>query len=689
LLTRAARRRRSRDPGPVRTEERVRLLRALPGFDDLPGDVLAELAPRLAERHLPPGGIVVREGDRGDCCFLVVSGRAEISIEREGGLRPLAGLGPGDHFGELALVLDSGERQATVTALSELHLLALDADSFREVISRYEPTKDALARHAERILKGRFIEQVAAFASLDAKQREALAAQVSSRQVEPGELIIREGEPGSSCYMLHCGTVEVFVTREGREERVDQLRPGALFGEASLLTGAPRNASVRALEAVRVDELAGEALLQASRRHEHVSRELVQLVRLREFPRRASGIELHASVSAAGDEWTVLKNPRLGTYYRLSERGRFLWERLDGEQNLRRLTLEYLQAFGQFAPQFIADLIGGLARGGFLDVSSVNPDAAPAEPGLSRWSRSLRRARRLMEWEVGIPGIERVLTALYRGGVRLLFTRAGLVAMLALSLAGLVAFVVVGQQAAHTLSHAHGRLLLFSYLGLVVSVAIHEAGHAFATLAFGRRVQRSGVGWYWFGPIAFVDTSDMWLGTRAQRIAVSLAGPAADLVTAGALSLCALFVAGDSVVAALWSLTLPLYLGVLLNLNPLMEFDGYHVLSDLLERPNLRAEALGWLRTASSRLVRAPLRTARGHWLELGYSLASLLYVAVMAALTVLLYRLVLRRLVELVLPSGLASAIAWAAAGLVVVLAASTAIADLRKLEEARDRLT
>jgi hypothetical protein len=51
--------------------------------------------------------------------------------------------------------------------------------------------------------------------------------------------------------------------------------------------------------------------------------------------------------------------------------------------------------------------------------------------------------------------------------------------------------------------------------------------------AFGREVHRAGVGWYWFGPIAFVDTTDMWLDGPRKRILVSCAGPAADLVLGG------------------------------------------------------------------------------------------------------------------------------------------------------------
>jgi hypothetical protein len=104
----------------------------------------------------------------------------------------------------------------------------------------------------------------------------------------------------------------------------------------------------------------------------------------------------------------------------------------------------------------------------------------------------------------------------------------------------------------------------------------------------------------------------------------------------------------------LWEFALLSYLGVLLNLNPLMEFDGYYVLSDLLEKPNLRPRALAWL----GRDLIPALRTSgglKGHRLELFYGLASVLYVALMGVLTVVLYRLVVQGWMEGILPDVLA----------------------------------
>jgi putative peptide zinc metalloprotease protein len=221
-------------------------------------------------------------------------------------------------------------------------------------------------------------------------------------------------------------------------------------------------------------------------------------------------------------------------------------------------------------------------------------------------------------------------------------------------------------------------LLLFWVPAYILAIVGHEAGHAFTTKHYGREVPRVGIGWYWFGPVAYVDTSDMWLEGRWPRIAVSVAGPYVNLVLGGVAALVAWFVPNAVLSAALWEFALLSYLAVLLNFNPLMEFDGYYVLSDLLDKPNLRPRALAWLGRDLIPALRTPGRL-KGHRLELLYGLASLLYVAFSAVLTVVIYRLVVQGWMEGILPQVLAAGLAWALAGAVVVLAAVGVLGELR----------
>ena len=134
--------------------------------------------------------------------------------------------------------------------------------------------------------------------------------------------------------------------------------------------------------------------------------------------------------------------------------------------------------------------------------------------------------------------------------------------------------------------------------------------------------------------------------------------------------------------AALWQFALSSYLAVLLNLNPLMEYDGYFVLIDAIERPNLRPRVMSWLgRELVLSLKRQGLSTLGNRRLELLYGSASILYVASMAVVTVILYRLLVQRWLDALLPGIVSAGLAWALAALVILLSAIGIAGDLRSV--------
>jgi len=103
----------------------VALLRALPAFALLPPLQLERLALRLRRLELEAGEVAARQGERGTTWFVLDSGRFGVEVDG----RPVRDLGPGEGFGEIAL-LREGVRTATVTAAEPSVLWALDGDVF-------------------------------------------------------------------------------------------------------------------------------------------------------------------------------------------------------------------------------------------------------------------------------------------------------------------------------------------------------------------------------------------------------------------------------------------------------------------------------------------------------------------------------------------------------------------------------
>ncbi len=114
------------------------LLRGLPLFRPLPGPILEELASKLLVVSSSPGEQVIREGDAGDRFYVIGSGEVDVSAEG----RPMATLGPGDYFGEIALLRDL-PRTATVRAKSEARLYALERDEFLSAVTGHPESAEA------------------------------------------------------------------------------------------------------------------------------------------------------------------------------------------------------------------------------------------------------------------------------------------------------------------------------------------------------------------------------------------------------------------------------------------------------------------------------------------------------------------------------------------------------------------
>jgi CRP/FNR family transcriptional regulator, cyclic AMP receptor protein len=113
------------------------LLRSVPLFADLEEEELERFSRVAVPRSFPAGTRVFHEGDRSDACYIVREGSFRVTREHSDGRAiTLATLGPGEVFGELAM-LDGDTRSASAEALSDGELLALPAVDVRSLLARH------------------------------------------------------------------------------------------------------------------------------------------------------------------------------------------------------------------------------------------------------------------------------------------------------------------------------------------------------------------------------------------------------------------------------------------------------------------------------------------------------------------------------------------------------------------------
>jgi CRP-like cAMP-binding protein len=351
----------------VPPEKRLELLAGVPAFAHLPAPVLEELASRLTEERLHSGDTVVFEGDTGDRLYLIVEGRAEASTGPSGTVA-LATLESGELFGEIALLEAGGRRQATVTALEDLLLLSLHAADFQRVLDAYPEASSAFEKVADDLLVTKFLKQASPFSTLEGERLRRLAARLKRLDVPAGGTIIRQGEGGEECYLLRSGRVEVLASGARGDERTLTTRgPGSLFGEAALLSNEGRNATVRALEPCTLLALRRADLLEVLAEDRQTAERMLELMRMRDRPRRVSGMEAHHRTTLTGETITTLKDPRRDAYHRLSPAGWFAWQRLDGEHTLQDLTSEYTAKYEVSSSHAVLEAVVGLVEAGFVE----------------------------------------------------------------------------------------------------------------------------------------------------------------------------------------------------------------------------------------------------------------------------------------------------------------------------------
>jgi putative peptide zinc metalloprotease protein len=303
----------------------------------------------------------------------------------------------------------------------------------------------------------------------------------------------------------------------------------------------------------------------------------------------------------------VLKDPLALAYFHLLDEEYAILQMLDGYTSLAEIQR-------QFEARFVPHRVSLLRLQRFLGDLHQRGLVLSDAPDQSSQLQQRRTQRRRYAWvdrwgnllALRLPGIDpdRFLRWL-EPWCRDFFTRtAGMLWLLILGGAGILAAVHVDELRAR-LPDFRGFFNAENLLWLGVTLAIvkvlHELGHAVACRHYGAECHDLGLMLLIFTPCLYCDVSDAWtLPNKWQRIAVSAAGIYLELCLAAVAtflwwfsepgllnSLClnAMFVCSVST--------------LVFNGNPLLRFDGYYILADLLEVPNLQARA----RSALSRFL--------------------------------------------------------------------------------------
>ncbi|MBL8821051.1 MAG: efflux RND transporter periplasmic adaptor subunit [Planctomycetia bacterium] len=305
-----------------------------------------------------------------------------------------------------------------------------------------------------------------------------------------------------------------------------------------------------------------------------------------------------------GKTFYVVKDPVSLRYYRFKEHERFLLDYMDGARTLddaqkafelqfrpERLTLEDLEAFTSQLLQ------AGLAQ---------NENAGAGKQLFTRYKK--RRNRKIMQsfmniFYIKIPLFDpdRVLEKMVPL-FGFIFTRFFLFLSIMVMLGAVMLVAThwntfVSKMPAY---HEFFTLKTMAYLWVALGAVkvIHEFGHGLSCKTFGGEVHEMGLLFLVFSPCMYCNVSDAWtLPSKWQRIVISAAGIYVELLIA-ALATFVWWSTDNGTFVNNMCMSLMVVCSIstfVFNANPLMRFDGYYVLADWLEIPNLREKANKYL----------------------------------------------------------------------------------------------
>ncbi len=240
----------------------------LPLFAELERDAFLALVPELDYRELGEGEVICRENEGGDRLYVLVAGKAEVTVTRsaEGQARTLAFLGGGAIFGEISL-LTGAPLTATVTAVSECEVLEIERADLNVLARAFPSAPRVLADFAQQRMARNLIASSPLFAHVAEAERAQLLTRFSFKAVGGGEKVITEGQPVQELVLVLAG--ELVVQKEdpgGGQVSLSILREGDIAGEIALLKGLRATATVAATRKTAIATLSRtefDALLKA------------------------------------------------------------------------------------------------------------------------------------------------------------------------------------------------------------------------------------------------------------------------------------------------------------------------------------------------------------------------------------------------------------------------------------------
>jgi multidrug resistance efflux pump len=298
-----------------------------------------------------------------------------------------------------------------------------------------------------------------------------------------------------------------------------------------------------------------------------------------------------------GERAVVTKDPVTERFFRFGEVEGFILERLDGNTSPDSLCSQTAERFGAaLSPETLEQFVSRLRKLGLLESSEAQPASVGGRQRRIRGNLFYLRFRafdpdRILDWLVLRTGFFFTPSFLWISALSILVAGGITVSRwddILLDFPRLYSF----------------QSLVVAYLTTLVVITAHEFAHGLTCKHHGGRVREIGFFLLYFQPAFYCNVSDAWLfPERSKRLWVTFAGAYFEIFV-WAIATMVWWITDPFTIINYMALVVMATSGIktLFNLNPLIKLDGYYLLSDLLEVPNLRQRSFGYWGSKIKRL---------------------------------------------------------------------------------------
>ncbi|MFO0935309.1 MAG: biotin/lipoyl-binding protein [Gemmataceae bacterium] len=300
----------------------------------------------------------------------------------------------------------------------------------------------------------------------------------------------------------------------------------------------------------------------------------------------------------------VVKDPVCLRYYRFNKQEYYVFQLFDGQHTMEEVRLQFEDEFKPHRLEY--NDLESFARQ-LVTAGLVQQEAAGTGKHLFARRAKQRRMKRIaaitniLYWKIPVFDPDRLLTWMY-GWLWWIFTWPFFVASVGLMLAAAGHVLLHFQTFYDKLPAYHEffafNTVLYLWLSLCIVKIIHEFGHGLSCKAFGGECHEMGILLMCLSPALYANVTDAWtIADKWKRIIISFAGIYVELIIAAIATFVWWYTPEYPITnnIALCLMTLCSVSTFVFNANPLMRFDGYYMMADWLEIPNLRDRANKYL----------------------------------------------------------------------------------------------